>query len=191
MKTEKEIINKLVEGLEENKCKTIETYNDIINAIISSKTVEEVMHFKQKLLMDLVFNLPINSKECYFCIKYVNKTGKCTECNYGKIHGICEEKNSDFDKIKEIRLSLYKELDFYFKDEEVYQEPIISKFEVGEKYVIRSKNWIEDEIYNGEVVKITTLNDSNYITFYFKKINLTASYYETDLIIYEQKEELK
>jgi hypothetical protein len=183
MKVEKKIINKLVEGLEKNKYKIIEIYNTIITSIVSSKTVEEVMGFKQRLLTNLILNLPLNPEECYFCIEHKGE-GTCSKCIYGKIHGYCGDENSDFDKINEIRQSLSKELDSYFKDEEDYQESIISKFKVGEEYVIGSKNWKEGELYSCEVTKIIPDNGDNKIKFYFKKTNTSASYYETDLTIY-------
>jgi len=92
MKVEKEVLDKMVKNLIENKEEISKIYSDYISKIKNANSVEEVMDLKKKLLYELIQNLPMGCKHCYFCIKYYDSP--CEECEYADYHGTCISNDS-------------------------------------------------------------------------------------------------
>jgi len=113
----KELVKNLKEWKEELNCH-LELY---IKEIERAETVEDIMRYKRSLLYIMVRELPLQATTCYFCLLYRNKeTGKldCEKCEYGKIHGICFDSDSDYQSISRKRGQLMAKIDFlYFKDD--------------------------------------------------------------------------
>ena len=109
----KEVQSKLVRNLVRWFFTVNVEINECIEQIESSETVENIMMFKQKLLITLVQNLPLRYYYNYFCLK--NK--RCGECEYAKIHGVCSEEGSDVNKIEEAMKDLLLKLQDYYKGE--------------------------------------------------------------------------
>ena len=90
-----------------------------IEQIEKAKTVEDVMRYKKELLYAYVRDMPLTADLCYFCLLYEDKElQKCDDCEYGKIHGICFDSDSDYQKVLKKRSELLNEIDFsYFNDD--------------------------------------------------------------------------
>jgi len=107
------VVKRIIKNLEESKNDYIDTFDLLIDNITKSDTVEEIMKFKQHALISLIYNIPIYSTTCYFCLyqhSYI-----CDGCEYGERHGICghdgkQERNkkriSSWGKIKRSRKRL-------------------------------------------------------------------------------------
>ena len=104
MKVDKIVVDRLVENLKRNRDNIFDIYTSYIEDIEDAGSVEEIMKVKQDLLVELVDKLPLFNAVCYFCLLQ-SRLGlmNCEKCMYGKIHGICMNKNSDYGKIIDMK----------------------------------------------------------------------------------------
>ena len=81
------------------------------------KSVEEIMRIKMKMLREHLDRLPLGDPLCYFCQK-----GKCKNCEYGKVHGICYKDSSHYSFVMRT-LGFFRDVleRFYYKNGEVYK----------------------------------------------------------------------
>jgi len=113
----KELVKNLKEWKEELNCH-LELY---IKEIERAETVEDIMRYKRSLLYIMVKELLLQATVCYFCLLYGQGTEKldCKKCEYGKLHRICFESDSDYYSILKARNELLRKIEFlYYKGEE-------------------------------------------------------------------------
>ena len=84
-----------------------------INNMKKVNSVEELTSIKRNLLIEYVSRMPLDRATCYFCLKNKN----CRECEYGKVHGICFDDGSTYDKIISAKNRLIAELLKYYQGE--------------------------------------------------------------------------
>jgi len=108
------IQKKLIEEAKDLKGEYLRNLNRYIRDLEKSKTVEDIIISKQRILEDLVLYLPITCKDCYFC--YLNE-GNCKICEYAKYHGICESRWSDWRKLHKAFNKLLTAMVKYYKGE--------------------------------------------------------------------------
>lgn len=107
MEVNEKIREKLLKGLQEWKENLNKSIDFYIEAIAKSKSVESIMWYKKQLIIACIKKLPLTADTCYFCIANEKESRlDCEGCYYGKIHGICREDLSDFDKIMCVKLSI-------------------------------------------------------------------------------------
>ena len=99
MKIDENIRKALIKNLRGYRDKTVKWYDEIIRDIEHCSSVEDIMHHKKRLLMFLLDScFPLSGNVCYFCMAHVT----CRDCEYGKIHGGCDEDdNSDYAQLLE------------------------------------------------------------------------------------------
>jgi len=101
MKIDKSVKKELIENLED----WLDRFHDAIEFKIEkmkdAKTVEEIMQLKKELLVLCLKKLPLGDSYCYFCIlqDYKDICG-CKSCLYAKVHGYCNNVDSDYKKVK-------------------------------------------------------------------------------------------
>ena len=106
-----------LEYLQSSKSRYLDLFRDYINNIKKAESATELMKLKQKLLLDYILLLPFEKPyHCFLCAK---ETNPCSNCKYGKHHGICGEVDSDILYIRNVRndfLDLIENV--YYKGEE-------------------------------------------------------------------------
>jgi len=116
-----EIRKKLVKNLKEWK-KELNCHLELcIEEMERVRTVEDLMRYKRNLLYIMVRELPLQATACYFCLLHGQGTEKldCEKCEYGKLHGICFESDSDYYSILKARNELLRKIEFlYYRGEE-------------------------------------------------------------------------
>ena len=124
MKVNKKIKQELLENFKGWRKELIGMINEYIKEMKGAETVEELMRIKRNMLIGLVYNLPLRSEHCYFCISNERELGNgCSACEYGKIHGICWHIGSDYDRINQAQKKLSDTIKlYYYKDDEKYEE---------------------------------------------------------------------
>jgi len=106
-----------LEYLQSSKSRYLDLFRDYINSVKKAKSATELMKLKQKLLLDYILLLPFEKP--YHCFLNVKDTNPCSNCEYGKHHGICGEIDSDILYIRNVRndfLDLIENV--YYKGEE-------------------------------------------------------------------------
>jgi len=93
--------------------------NLCIEEIEKAETVEEVMYYKKKLLLDYLCVTPLSSTTCYFCIYEENF---CEGCLYARYHKPCGETGSDYYEIKKALRRLINLIDEKYYSGEKYEE---------------------------------------------------------------------
>ena len=119
MKADAMLKEKLVKNLREWLEKVNEKMNYYIEKIKEAETVEEIMKLKKNLLLEYLYNAPLDSTTCYFCI-YNNEF--CEFCSYAKTHGFCGDSDSDYRKIKSAFRKLVELIDKKYYSGEKYEE---------------------------------------------------------------------
>ena len=85
MRTSRKVLDMLIDNLKRNKNVVNDIYDEYIANFDKAKTVEEVMSLKSSMLYALIYNLPMYSSHCYFCLKH----NTCDTCEYARHHGVC------------------------------------------------------------------------------------------------------
>ena len=86
------------------------TYYHLWRRILQMKereTVEELIFDYYNLLSTWINRIPLETRFCCFCLVHE----ECKECEYGEIHGMCSEKDSDYAAIVNKLDSLRKIID--------------------------------------------------------------------------------
>ena len=101
MKVNKDVKKRLIANL---KC-WLQDLNNSVKTILKhmrkAETVEEIMQLKKDLLILCLEKLPLEDDHCYFCVLQDYKDiSDCKGCLYAKVHGYCENINSDYKKVK-------------------------------------------------------------------------------------------
>jgi len=115
MNSDRKFQRELVKNLERHIREFSHGYRFLVKKIREARSVEEIMELKREILLFWIRELPLRSVHCYFCLLPVGED--CQGCLYGKIHGICSRKDSDYLKIWDKRLALLSEIKSYFKGE--------------------------------------------------------------------------
>ncbi|GAI26271.1 unnamed protein product, partial [marine sediment metagenome] len=93
-----------------------------------SRSVEGIMKAKQKLLINILKNMPLGTSNCYFCLLNSPILGfdGCKTCQWGKFHGgTCCTPNNDYHKIQDLRLELQGAIEeLYYKGEKYKTEEV-------------------------------------------------------------------
>lgn len=111
MKVDKAIQERLVKNLTNWLDSLCDSMKHWINKIKEAETVEEIMMYKKAMLVDYVNSMPMRSDECYFCLLYVDvDCGDVPPCEYGVVHGVCSNKDSDYESIRKLRDKLKNEI---------------------------------------------------------------------------------
>ena len=96
----------------------------MIELVKSAKSVEEIMNLKKSILLKIFNPTFISSDNCYFCTERFDKWGavkECKGCRYSKIHGKCNEKDSDWRIIRDKLYDLINAIETnYVKKDESY-----------------------------------------------------------------------
>lgn len=130
MKADEKVKKILVRSLREHLTLFFISAENLLNDIEDAKTVEEVMMYKRDLLSKWVYEIPLQSRHCYFCILKIllSKNSNfsnfsCWEsCKYAKHHGVCDSQaDSDYSQIKKKIKILLAGIDDYYKGE-TYEE---------------------------------------------------------------------
>ena len=124
MQVNEEIKKELIKNLKEWQKELNYHIDFCIEGIKDSKTVEDIMRYKRTLLYMCVRELPLQATTCYFCLLHRDKeTGdlNCEDCEYGKLHGICFEPDSDYQRILRKRNQLMYEIDVSYFDDDEYE----------------------------------------------------------------------
>jgi len=116
MKVDRQLQMKLAENLEWRIREFSREYRLLVKRIQEAGSVEEIMELKQEILSLWAQMLPLGGDYCYFCL-LLAWWQDCQECLYGKVHGICSEAGSDFQKIQDKRATLLSEIENYCKGE--------------------------------------------------------------------------
>lgn len=78
------------------------------------KTVEELIFDYYDLLYQWIDSIPLRTEFCCFCLAY-----ECKDCEYGEIHGMCSEENSDYaaivNKLSDLRKIINDQVDYWNK----------------------------------------------------------------------------
>jgi len=114
-KTKEILVKKLKEWLSE----VYEKMDICIKEIEIADTVENVMRYKKKLLLDYLCETPLDASTCYFCIDEGNF---CEDCLYAKYHKPCGEVGSDYYEIKKALRRLITLIDEKYYSGEKYEE---------------------------------------------------------------------
>jgi len=124
MKVNKKVKQELLGNFEEWRKELIGMIDGYVKEMKGAKTVEELMRIKRNMLIGLVYDLPLRSKLCYFCILNEREQGNiCSVCKYGRIHGMCWQIDSDYDRINQAQNKLLDVIGlYYYKDDERYEE---------------------------------------------------------------------
>jgi len=121
MKVNRKIQAELVQNLRDQLAEHHAGIQSYIDKIELADTVEKVMEVKWDLLYSWVIDTPITDRHCYFCIELRYKGAKaCYNCEYGKIHGICGEKGSDWMGMSLAKNELLGEIEKYYQLGEKY-----------------------------------------------------------------------
>ena len=124
MQINEEIRKELVKNLKEWQKELNYHIELCIKEIENAKTVEDIMRYKRNLLYMYVRELPLQAGTCYFCLLHKDEEKNeldCENCEYGKLHGICLELGSDYQKILEKRRQLMAEIEFSYFDNDKYE----------------------------------------------------------------------
>ena len=102
------IINKkareeLIKNTDELNMKFVNAIGRATDGYREAKTVGDIMNAKRAFLQELITTLPLGTYHCYFCLL---KKDNCHSCKYGKKHGICIKKDSDYGKVMHARNDL-------------------------------------------------------------------------------------
>jgi len=116
MKVDRRLQMELAKNLEWHIREFSHRFRFLVKKIREERSVEEIMELKREMLSLWTRELPLRSGYCYFCLLPVRED--CSDCLYGKIHGICSKTNSDFRKIWDKRIALLSEIGSYFRGEE-------------------------------------------------------------------------
>ena len=126
MKIDNEIRDELMSNMRLREFEYRESFARFYRKAKQAETVEEIMEYKQELLMELVQNLPLTVDTCYFCLlhNFEDDVHACNKCEYKKFHGKCTEDESDFSSIMNKVHELAQEIDGkYYKGSivEIYE----------------------------------------------------------------------
>jgi len=124
MQINEEIRKELVKNLKEWQKELNYHIELCIKEIESAKTVEDIMRYKRNLLYICVRELPLQAGVCYFCLLHKDEEKNeldCENCEYGKIHGICFEPDSDYQTILKRRNKLLYEIELSYFDDDKYE----------------------------------------------------------------------
>ena len=103
MRANEMIKKELLQNLKDWKNRRDEAFKKLEKEIKKAKTVGQLMECKKKFLADLVLDLPITNKYCYFCLEY-----ECNDCPYAVHHGECDVPCSDWHIIYDANCMLYE-----------------------------------------------------------------------------------
>lgn len=83
----------------------------------AARNGHDIMREKRRLLITLADGIEalLLRTCCYFCQSFQ----LCEKCSYGKIHGICDEKNSSYEKMKKLLYRLEEAFQNYYTGQEI------------------------------------------------------------------------
>lgn len=110
MKVNKAIQELLVENLTDWLDRLYSDMQYWISKIEGAETVEEIMEYKKNMLVDYLNSMPVRSDGCYFCLLYLGVDCEEVLCEYGVVHGFCNE-GSDYEEIRNLRDKLKREIE--------------------------------------------------------------------------------
>jgi len=111
MKVNKAIQEWLVENLTDWLDRLYDDMKHWVNKIKEAETVEDIMRYKKDMLVDYVNSMPIRSNDCYFCLLYQGDDCEEVPCEYGVVHGFCNNDGSDYEEIRKLRNKLRREIE--------------------------------------------------------------------------------
>lgn len=111
MKVNKAIQELLVENLTDWLDRLYGGMRYWISKIEEAETVEDIMRYKKDMLVDYVKSMPIRSDGCYFCLLYLGNDCEEVLCEYGVVHGFCNDEGSDYDEIRKLRNKLRQRIE--------------------------------------------------------------------------------
>jgi len=119
MKVDEDVRWSLVRHLEYWRRDLFESLGRCIRGIEAAETVEEIMWLEKVLLSRLVESVPPPDPFRYFCSRFFRYLDSdCVDCPYGTVHGRCIDRGSDWHKIQEARVELWKAVRQYYRDEQ-------------------------------------------------------------------------
>jgi len=106
MKVDEAVQEWLVENLTDWLDSLHDSMKNWINKIREAGTVEDIMRHKKGMILEYLDSMPIGINECYFCL--LHNADECEEapCEYGAIHGFCNNNDSDYEEIRKLREKL-------------------------------------------------------------------------------------
>jgi len=106
---------KLIENHTVNLNNIIVMYNNFIDTLKTVKTTEEELEAKRLLLVEYLHKLPLKANYCQFCLE----NQYCVACAYAKYHKNCNDSNSDWREINDLRNTLINQIYIkYYREEE-------------------------------------------------------------------------
>jgi len=126
----KEALRKAKVNIKNNMERDIDFMQQALKNIEQTETFEDFMESKKKLLETIVLSLPLSDDECPFCNlilgdvdSHIRLLTNCAECEYGKIHGVCYNKISDYQNLLTTIKTLLHKLNNYWDLESWVQRP--------------------------------------------------------------------
>ena len=123
---EEEAIRSAVECINENLDSILVDIIKTKEKLRNARSIPDVMAANKSLMYELLFNFPLESRECPFCwlyaeedngdYKFPKEKEDCCDCEYGKTYGNCFEKGSTFDKIDKAMGRFMNALEHYWKE---------------------------------------------------------------------------
>jgi len=123
MEINKKILRELISEVKRRQRIGKQSYEDYKKALKNATSVEELIKAKQDFMLDLINNMPVIKEDDYFCLlDYENASQQtCFDCPYGKKHGNCHNKGSDYDVMYDVVCELRSQvIHKFFKKEEKY-----------------------------------------------------------------------
>jgi len=108
MKVDKNIQEQIVRNLENWRIRSNKHLEDMIRDVEKACSVEDLMYYKQWLLIEYVRSIPLDTEICYFCLLHIREKNSddCSHCEYGKVKGICTDEESFFNQLNKARAEL-------------------------------------------------------------------------------------
>jgi len=123
MEINKKILRELISEVRRRQRIGKQSYEDYKKALKNATSVEELIKAKQDFMLDLINNMPVIKEDDYFCLlDYENASQQtCFDCPYGKKHGNCHNKGSDYDVMYDVVCELRSQvIHKFFKKGEKY-----------------------------------------------------------------------
>jgi len=96
-----------------------------VDKINEAETVEDIMMYKKSMLVEYVNSMPIGINECYFCLLYQADDCEEVPCEYGVVHGFCNDEGSDYEEIRKLREKLKQRIEErYYRGESFAVEEV-------------------------------------------------------------------